>query len=200
MMKRTVAALCIDVETTGLSLEDDLILEVGMVALDEQLEVIDSFQAVVCGPAERFRLHEIAAAAQRGDSGARIVTNMHISNGLAQLVEDGKGTSLEEAQRLACGFVDRLAAAGLPMMGSSVHFDRNMLAKHMPDLEAKFHYRNLDVSSIKNWINLRGDLAVLGELEKLKNDRSEARGLHRSVSDCIDTRDELRRYTEVLMP
>jgi len=198
MGKPKVTAVCVDLETTGLNYDEDVILEVGMVAFENDFDVVDTFQAVVCGPTERFRLHEIDAAARRGDTEAQYVVDMHRSNGLWDAVEQGKGVSKEEAEAQACAWLDKLGATGLPMMGSTVHFDRQMLERNMPDLIGKFHYRNIDVSSIREWFYLVASDQHLSDLSLLEADGAKPRKLHRSVSDCIDSRDLLMRLTEVL--
>lgn len=191
-----VAAIIVDVETTGLSYEFDMLLELGMVAIDSDMNVVDTFDRIVNSPKIRYRLHEVQAAARdEGDDGAKFVIAMHAESGLAAALERGEGADIPEVVEQAADWLQRMNGVGLPMMGSNVQFDRNMLRRHMPSLEAMFHYRNIDVSSIKEWVKAFGGDTYPTHIEP----QFSPRKLHRTVADCIDTRDELRIYTELFL-
>lgn len=188
----------VDVETSGLSYADDVLFEVGMVAIDQNQDVVDTIQVVIASPATRHRAHQLQALADRGDEQAKVVAGMHTENGLFAAIDRGDGVSLSMGMIQLTEWLERLKATGLPMTGSSVGFDRRMLSTHMAPVERLFHYRNIDVSSIKEWVRTYKrdfyDDFIVPRLEEL-----HPRKLHRAVSDCIDTRDELRVYTGVFL-
>ena len=128
----------IDCEMTGLSLETDALVEVAALVTDYELTVLGEGVDVVIRPPE-------AALAQMGD----FVRDMHTGSGLLdQLAE---GTSLEAAQTMVLDYVKQWVTepGRAPLGGNTVATDRSFLARDMPTLEGFLHYRNVDVSSIK---------------------------------------------------
>lgn len=188
--------ICIDLETSGLNLEVDRILEIGMVAFDEDLEAIDTFSTMINSQAVQNRLHELQAEAIGGDENAQRVIAMHTENGLLPALRAKKGVPLDVATTQAIAWLGKVGGVGLPITGSNAPFDRKFLNRYMPSLEKKFHYRNIDVSSIKEWLKAYApELYAEIDSRRLK----EPIKLHRTISDCMDTRDELRRYNEALL-
>ncbi len=99
---------------------------------------------------------------------------MHQASGLVD--ELVLGTTIEAAAADASRFIDRSGAAGSPMCGASVHFDRALLRRRAPSLHDVFHYRNFDVSSLR----MAAELAGLEVPER-------KRGLHRALPDLEDS-------------
>lgn len=198
----------IDCETSGLDVEKSAILELGILLLDASLDVIDEFTSIVVSDHAIQHLDHLALLAEqeptyRGQEpwfGGKLVHEMHQKSGLADQIRkthaEGIRFDLFDLQAGARDFlrghgIDRNGKLARPMVGSSVQFDRKFLARWMPALEDMFHYRNIDVSTIKGITDtLRADVAA-ERAEKLR-----PQGLHRSLPDCYDTRDELAFYLD----
>lgn len=193
-----VTGVLLDLESTGLNPHEELILEVGVLLIDRRFDIVDTLQVVISSPSTRFRIHELKKLAEKGDEGAARVVEMHTANGLFKAIEAENGLSRDEAVDQLQHFIDQHGAAGLPLTGSSVHFDRRFLQEQMPHVERLFHYRNIDVSSIREWVaTYRPEL--FRDFVEPQRENLHPRMLHRAVSDCKDTLDELRLYTEVLL-
>jgi len=128
----------IDCEMTGLDLEKDELVEVAIVITDYDLVAVDPGFEVVIAPSP-------AALATMSD----FVRDMHTQSGL--LTELDSGVALEEAERLVLEYLQRFVpvAATAPLAGNTIGTDRAFIAKYMPRVDAHLHYRNVDVSSIK---------------------------------------------------
>lgn len=148
-----VKFLGVDVESTGLG-ESDRLLEVGMVAFDENLDVVDVFSSVV--------IDDLTWA--KVDTMDDYVTQMHTDNGLLTDLEVAWDSgqvgrdrfSPEGVELAACGWMDSLGigvsdATLLPMLGSSLLLDRNMLSRQMPVLYDRIHYRSVDTTGFRLW-------------------------------------------------
>lgn len=132
----------LDLETTGLDPERDRILEIAIVVTDENLNEVASLTRVL------FTESIVLAGMD-----AWCVEN-HAKNGLSALCRESQ-ISRPQAER---DVLDCLAAysakSGSPLCGASPHFDRAFLRRQMPKLEAWFHYRNLDVSTVRQLVSL----------------------------------------------
>ncbi len=128
----------IDCEMTGLDLSVDELVEIAIVITDFELRPIDEGFQVVIRPSD-------AALAHMGE----FVTEMHRTSGL--LDEIPQGVSLAEAQEQALAYIKRFVPQErkAPLAGNTIGTDRMFLAKYMPDIDNHLHYRNVDVSSIK---------------------------------------------------
>ncbi|MGW8181178.1 MAG: oligoribonuclease [bacterium] len=171
-----VEFVCLDLETTGLDPEEEVILEVGITLCDNKLNKLATWESLVW-PGE----YDL-------DSLNDIVAKMHGENGLLDELAQSSA-SMKNPSRVAHDAVNWLESFGvkpnsLPMMGSSVHFDRAFLKKHMPELEAFFTYRNVDISSIKEFAKHLG-------LEVHSPKDSVA---HRALADTGSTITEARFY------
>lgn len=207
-MAGTPAIVVVDIETSGLDEKVNMILEVGILVLGLDLTEIASFTAMATDHQAIAHLDWLAGMAATDLSGraaeerkpyddARLVHEMHQRSGLAahirQMHANGTQWSMLDIQQHAVAFLEehKIGKPGLelPMTGSSVHFDRRFLAAQMPGVEARFHYRNIDVSTLKGLVELyRGD--IVDEREQvLKADKA-----HRALSDCRDTVRELEFY------
>lgn len=166
----------VDLETTGLKPDFDQIIQVGLVVTDADLKVLDVFEEVV-GLSPTFPL-------------SPFVREMHTKSGLLERCYASDRTAAD-VQQQAVRFIERHSEPGKdvgPMCGSSVHFDRAFLFEDMPFLHAKWSYRNLDVSSIKEACKAFG---IADPSKDWPKEHTAARDLSRSIR-------ELRRYQKLL--
>ncbi len=128
----------IDCEMTGLDLAVDELIEIAIVITDFELRAVDEGFQIVIRPSE-------AAMAHMNE----FVTEMHRTSGL--LDELPTGIPIAEAQAQALAYIKRFVPqeGKAPLAGNTIGTDRMFLAKYMPDLDGWLHYRNVDVSSIK---------------------------------------------------
>jgi oligoribonuclease len=165
----------IDCEMTGLSLEKDALIEVAALVTDFDLNVLgEGVDVVVKPPSE--------ALDQMDD----FVRNMHVSSGLLDLLDSG--VTLQEAEDQVLTYIRQHCAAGSrpPLAGNTVATDRSFLARDMPALESFLHYRNVDVSSIKELSRRWFPRAYFQSPAKSGN--------HRALADIQESIEELRYY------
>ena len=164
----------VDMEMTGLSPEVDRIIEIAVVVTDGDLDVLAQ------GPV--IAIHQPDAVLDAMDNWN---TKTHARSGLTQRVRDSRVTEAV-AQREMLDFLGQWMPAGIsPMCGNSICQDRRFMARHMPELEAWFHYRNLDVSTIKELCK-RWQPEIARAFTK--------RSAHTALADIIESIDELRHY------
>jgi oligoribonuclease len=164
----------IDLEMTGLSPERDRIIELAVVVTDAQLA------RRVEGPV--FAIHQSNATLDAMDAWNKS------THGKSGLIDRVRASTIDEAAAEAAtiGWLRQFVAAGKsPMCGNTICQDRRFLANHMPKLEAFFHYRNLDVSTIKELA--RRWRPVL--LDSMKKNQS-----HTALADVHESIDELLYY------
>ncbi|MEH6499936.1 MAG: oligoribonuclease [Pseudoalteromonas distincta] len=166
----------IDLEMTGLDPDKDVIIEIATVVTDSQLNVLAE------GPVMAVKQSD--ALLQGMDEWN---TRQHGQSGLTQRVKDSK-ISVEDAQRQTLEFLQKWVPAGKsPMCGNSICQDRRFLYRGMPELEVYFHYRNLDVSTLKE--------LVARWAPELKSGFKK-RGSHLALDDIYDSIAELQYYRE----
>ncbi len=164
----------IDLEMTGLDTDNDSILEIATLVTDKQLNVLAE------GP-ELAIAHPLARLEAMDDWNR----NQHGKSGLWQRVLDSR-VSLAQAEEQTLAFLAPWVPAGKsPMCGNSICQDRRFLHRLMPRLEKYFHYRNLDVSTVK-------ELARRWAPDVLAGVSKEAK--HTALSDVQDSIAELRHY------
>lgn len=164
----------IDLEMTGLIPEQDTIIEIATIVTDAHLEIIAE------GPV--FAITQEEQVMQSMDEWN---TAQHGQSGLTERVLTS-GVSMAQAERETISFLARHVESGTsPMCGNSICQDRRFLARHMPELEAFFHYRNLDVSSIKE-LARRWRPSLLNGVQK--------KGAHLALDDIKDSIAELAHY------
>ena len=164
----------IDLEMTGLDTDRDSILEIATVVTDSDLEVLAE------GP--EFAIAHPLATLEAMDEWNR---TQHTRSGLwARSLE--QGVSLQEAQSRTLDFLRQwVPERTSPMCGNSICQDRRFLHRQMPELEGYFHYRNLDVSTLK-------ELARRWAPEVLAGFQKES--AHTALSDVRDSISELAYY------
>jgi oligoribonuclease len=164
----------IDLEMTGLDTQSDSILEIATLVTDSQLNLLaEGPELAIRHPLERL---------QAMDDWNR---NQHTKSGLWQRVL-ASPVDIAEAERRTLEFLARWVPAGRsPICGNSICQDRRFLARQMPALERWFHYRNLDVSTVKI-LAKRWAPAIAAGLVK--------ESAHTALSDIRDSVDELRWY------
>ncbi|MEY4762884.1 MAG: hypothetical protein RLZZ200_2740 [Pseudomonadota bacterium] len=169
----------IDLEMTGLSPENDVIIEIATVVTDVQLQVLAE------GPV--IAIHHDDATLARMDEWN---TRQHGGSGLTVRVRESEvDTATAEARTLS--FLEQWVPTGVsPICGNSICQDRRFLARHMPQLERYFHYRNLDVSTLKE-LARRWAPQVASKFTKAST--------HLALADIHDSIGELRFYREHLM-
>jgi len=166
----------VDLEMTGLEPDHDTIIEIATIVTDSDLNVIAE------GPV--FAIHQSAETMAGMDEWN---TNQHGGSGLTQRVLDSD-VSMEQAEAETIAWLEQYVAAGKsPMCGNSIGQDRRFMVKYMPKLEAFFHYRNLDVSSVKE-LARRWRPDVLAGVKK--------NGSHLALDDIRDSIAELQHYRE----
>ncbi len=164
----------IDLEMTGLKPDTDSIIEIATVVTDRELNVIAE------GPV--LAVHQSEEVLARMDEWNQ---RQHGSSGLVARVRASR-VSLAEAQRRTLEFLSSLVTAGSsPMCGNSICQDRRFLARLMPELEHFFHYRNLDVSTLKE-LARRWAPGVAEGFAK--------HGAHLALADIHESIAELRHY------
>lgn len=168
----------IDLEMTGLDTQHDYIIEIATVVTDNQL------QQLVEGPVLAIHQSESVLAGM-DDWNIR----QHSRSGLLQRVRESR-LSAAEAEARTLQFLKQYAVAGKsPMCGNSICQDRRFLARLMPELETFFHYRNLDVSTLKELA--RRWYSDLPSFSK--------KASHLALSDVHDSINELRHYRQHLL-
>jgi oligoribonuclease len=169
----------IDLEMTGLDTVNDYIIEIATIVTDPQLNVIEE------GPV--FAIHqsdEVLAGMDKWN------TKQHAKSGLVDRVRNSNVTE-KQAEAETLKFLHKhIAKKKSPMCGNSVGQDRRFLFRCMPELEDYFHYRNLDVSILK-------ELARRWAPKVLKGFKKESK--HLALDDIRESIEELQYYREHLL-
>ncbi|MFT4258688.1 oligoribonuclease [Microbacterium sp.] len=169
----------IDCEMTGLDLSVDELVEIAVVITDFELRLLDPGFQVVIRPSDTALDHM-----------NEFVTNMHRSSGL--LDEIPQGLSLADAQEQALAYIKSFVPQErkAPLAGNTIGTDRMFLAKYMPDLDGWLHYRNVDVSSIKELSRRWYPRAFFHAPSK--------DGGHRALADILESIRELQYYRQAV--
>ena len=170
----------VDCEMTGLDLERDEICEIAVIVTDSELNPLDDGLQLVIRPSAE-------ALAGMGE----FVTNMHNDSGL--LAELAGGISHADADAQVSEYLTRFMKEPktAPLAGNSIATDRAFLQRQLPNFEALLHYRNIDVSSIKE-LARRWYPRVYFQLPKKS-------GNHRALGDILESIEELRYYRQTIM-
>jgi len=168
----------IDMEMTGLQPDSDRVIEIAVLVTDPQLNVLATGPVLV--------IHQPDEVLDGMDAWNK---STHAKSGLIERVRASR-MSEAEAERQALEFLKPLVpASSSPMCGNSICQDRRFLARSLPRLEAYFHYRNLDVSTLKE--------LVKRWKPELKTFAKE--GKHEALADILESIEELKFYRKSVM-
>jgi oligoribonuclease len=168
----------IDMEMTGLQPDADRVIEIAMLVTDPQLNVLATGPVLV--------VHQPGEVLDAMDTWNK---STHAKTGLIERVRASSLTEVD-AERQALQFVSAHVPANVsPMCGNSICQDRRFLARWMPRLEAHFHYRNLDVSTLKELVR-----RWKPELKAFSKE-----GKHEALADILESIEELKFYRKNVM-
>lgn len=170
----------VDCEMTGLEVTVDEICEIGVVVTDGELNVLDPGLQLVIKPSAK-------AMKNMGD----FVRQMHTDSGLIE--EIPKGISIAKAEKQVLEYIKQWVSEErtAPLAGNSIGTDRMFLNRQMPALDKFLHYRNIDVSSLKE-LSRRWFPRVYFQLPKKT-------GNHRALADILESIQELRYYRKAIL-
>lgn len=178
LMRSENNLIWLDLEMTGLDCSNDTIIEIATVITDSELNELD------VGPV--IAIHQSQARLDLMDEWNQ---KQHGQSGLIQRVLDSAYT-LAQAEQETLAFVQEYTLKGKsPLCGNSICQDRRFMAREMPALEAWFHYRHIDVSTLKE-LARRWQPSVYKGVSK--------KGAHLALDDIRDSIEELRYYRKAL--
>lgn len=165
---------------TGLNLEVDELVEVAVIITDSELNAVHEGFDIVINPSQSAL-----------DNMGEFVTNMHTSSGLIE--EIPQGVSLKEAEAQVLAYINEHVPEGQkpPMCGNSIGTDRAFIVRYMPEVDSRLHYRNIDVSSLK-------ELARRWYPRVYFNSPNKDGG-HRALADIQESIRELDYYRQALL-
>ena len=169
----------VDLEMTGLQPDSDRIIEMALLVTDSQLDLVAEGPVLV--------LHQPDEVLEAMDSWNK---GTHAKSGLIERV---RASTLSEAQaeaQLLAFLAPHVPANTSPMCGNSICQDRRFLARWMPRLESYFHYRNLDVSTLKELVRRWKPDAGKGFSKE---------GKHEALADILESIEELKYYRRTVM-
>jgi oligoribonuclease len=166
-------------EMTGLDPDNDKVLEIAMIVTDAHLNVVATAPVLV--------LHQPNAVLDGMDEWNKT------HHGKSGLIDRVRASTLQpadvESQMLAF-LREHVPTRAAPMCGNSVCQDRRFMARHLPKLEAYFHYRNLDVSTLKELAKRWNPEALKGVVKK---------GKHEALADIEESIEELKHYRDTFL-
>lgn len=178
-MKESDRLVWVDMEMSGLDASRERILEIAVIITDAQLEVVaEGPEIVVHQPAEVLDAMDDWNREHHGDSG--LTERVRAST---MLDADAEAAVLE-------AIAPHVPERGAPLAGNSVHQDRLFLARYMPKLEAYLHYRNVDVSTLKELVRRWYPDAYAK--------RPTKKGTHRALQDIRESIAELQYYRQAV--
>lgn len=178
-MEKKINHYCLawlDLEMTGLNPEHDRILEMALIITDAHLNVLTQSEVLV--------IHQSDDLLNNMDEWN---TQTH---GRTGLTERSRASDLDEAtaeNQMLELLRQWVPEKTTPLCGNSVHQDRRFLAKYMPQLESYFHYRNVDVSTLKE-LARRWNPEIYRGVKK--------RGAHQALDDIMESIEEMRYYRD----
>jgi oligoribonuclease len=169
----------IDMEMTGLVPDSDRIIEIAMLVTDSELRQLAEGPVLV--------IHQPDEVLDGMDSWNK---GTHKKSGLIDKVRASTLTEAQAEQQAVAFLREHVAAGVSPMCGNSICQDRRFLARWMPKLEAHFHYRNLDVSTLKELVRRWKPEAARGFSKE---------GKHEAMADIVESIEELKYYRKTVM-
>jgi len=179
MAKSKKNLIWIDLEMTGLDTNNDYIIEIATIVTDGDLNVVAE------GP--MIAIHQSDETLEAMDEWN---TRQHGGSGLVDRIKATRVTEAEAEQQTLDFLKEHVPAGVSPMCGNSICQDRRFMARIMPELEAYFHYRNLDVSSLKELARRWAP-----KVEKSFKKKSS----HLAMDDVKDSIRELQHYRELFI-
>ncbi len=169
----------IDLEMTGLQPDSDRIIEIALLVTDASLNVVAE------GPV--IAVHQPDEVLDAMDAWNK---STHGRSGLIDRVRASRVDEAETERRSLEFLAEHVPSGASPMCGNSVCQDRRFLARRMPALEAYFHYRNLDVSTLKELVRRWKPELAKGFVKQSK---------HEALADVLESIDELKYYRRTAM-
>jgi len=166
----------LDMEMTGLNPDSDRIIELAVVITDSQLNIVAESPVLV--------VHQEQAVMDGMDDWNK---STHGRSGLIERVKNAHASEAEVEQQMLAFLQEYVGARVSPMCGNSICQDRRFMARWMPALEAHFHYRNLDVSTLKELCKRWKPEIARGVVKK---------GKHEALADILESIEEMRYYRE----
>jgi len=169
----------VDMEMTGLDPDEDVVIEIATIVTNDRLDTLAE------GPV--IAIHQ---SDERLDAMDEWNSNQHTGSGLVRRVRESAETE-DSASERTIAFLEQYVPAGVsPMCGNSICQDRRFMARYMPALEAYFHYRNLDVTTLK----------ILMQRWRPELESGLAKeSAHLALDDIRESIEELRYYRETLL-
>lgn len=164
----------LDMEMTGLNPDTDRIIEVAMIITDSDLNILAQSDVLV--------IHQPDSIINHMD---KWNTSTHTRTGLIDKVRASTLTEAEAEEKLLAFISEWVPEKASPMCGNSIHQDRRFMVRYMPKLEAYFHYRNLDVSTLKE-LAKRWNPPVAKGISK--------KGAHQALDDIKESIEEMAYY------
>ncbi|MBW2223333.1 MAG: oligoribonuclease [Deltaproteobacteria bacterium] len=173
------AIVWMDMEMSGLEPETERILEVAVLVTDGELKVVAE------GP--NLVLHQPDAVLEAMDEWN---TSHHGQSGLTKRVRESTIDETQASAALLAFLAEHTKKRKAPLAGNSIHQDRRFVARYLPEVEDWLHYRNVDVSTIK-------ELAQRW-YPKRYSGRPTKKGSHRAMDDLLESIEELKYYRKAL--
>lgn len=166
----------VDMEMTGLNPDTDCIIEVALVITDSQLNTLAEGPVLV--------VHQSDAILDGMDKWNK---STHAKSGLIDKIKASQLTEADVEAQMIAFLKQHVPSGASPMCGNSICQDRRFMARSMPQLEAYFHYRNLDVSTLKELVKRWKPDIASGFSKDSK---------HEALSDIYDSINELKYYRQ----
>jgi len=179
-MEKNQHLVWIDCEMTGLDVETDSLVEIAVVITDSELNLLDEGIDIVIKP-----------LASSIENMSDFVREMHTGSGL--IAELDNGLDLTAAEEIVLAYIQRFVpeARTAPLAGNTIGTDRMFINRYMPKLDQHLHYRNIDVSTLKE-LSRRWYPRVYFQMPKKD-------GGHRALADILESIEELRYYRGTVM-